>query len=159
MVPAPEADRELASGEVRVAVRAAGLNFRDVLNGLGMYPGEAGAMGVEYAGVVTETGPGVADLAVGDRVLGMGEGTFGPCTVADRRMLAAIPADWDFARAASVPSVFATAFYGLRDLADLRAGERVLVHSGAGGVGMAAIQIARHAGAEVFATASPGKWD
>ncbi|MFC4566054.1 SDR family NAD(P)-dependent oxidoreductase, partial [Nocardiopsis mangrovi] len=160
LVDAPGADRALSGGEVRVAVRAAGVNFRDVLNALGMYPGEAGAMGVEFAGVVREVGPKVKGLAPGDRVMGLSdEGTFGPRVVADRRMLAAIPEGWTFARAASVPSVFATAWYGLVDLAGIGRGDRVLVHSGAGGVGMAAIQIARSVGAEVFATASPGKWD
>ncbi|MER6952284.1 SDR family NAD(P)-dependent oxidoreductase, partial [Nonomuraea sp. NPDC000554] len=157
LVPAPEADRDLAPGEVRVQVRAAGLNFRDVLNSLGMYPGEAGAMGVEFAGVVAEVGPEVEGLQVGDRVMGLGEGTFGPRLVADRRMVARMPFGWGFARAASVPGAFATAWYGLVDLAGLARGERVLIHSGAGGVGMAAIQIARHIGAEVFTTASPGK--
>ncbi|MFC7589584.1 zinc-binding dehydrogenase [Nonomuraea antimicrobica] len=72
-------------------------------------------------------------------------------------MVAVMPDGWDFAGAASVPGVFATAWYGLVDLAGLRSGERVLIHAGAGGVGMAAIQIARHLGAEVFATASPAK--
>ncbi|MDX3111021.1 SDR family NAD(P)-dependent oxidoreductase, partial [Nonomuraea angiospora] len=157
LIPAPEADRELTTGEVRVDVRAAGLNFRDVLNSLGMYPGEAGAMGVEFAGVIAEVGPGVNGVGVGDRVMGMGEGTFGPRVVADHRMMARMPQGWNFARAASVPGAFATAWYGLVDLAGLSRGERVLIHSGAGGVGMAAIQIARHLGAEVFATASPAK--
>ncbi|MFI7131759.1 SDR family NAD(P)-dependent oxidoreductase, partial [Nonomuraea sp. NPDC050153] len=157
LIPASEADRELTTGEVRVEVRAAGLNFRDVLNSLGMYPGEAGPMGVEFAGVIAEVGPGVAGLRVGDHVMGMGDGTFGPRVVADHRMMAGMPRGWSFARAASVPGAFATAWYGLVDLAGLTRGERVLIHSGAGGVGMAAIQIARHLGAEVFATASPAK--
>ncbi|MFC3995973.1 SDR family NAD(P)-dependent oxidoreductase [Nocardiopsis sediminis] len=160
LLEAPAADRALSAGEVRVDVRAAGVNFRDVLNALGMYPGEAGAMGVELAGVVREVGPKVTGLAPGDRVMGLSdEGAFGPRVVADPRMLTAIPEGWTFARAASVPSVFATAWYGLVDLAGVGEGDRVLVHSGAGGVGMAAIQIARSLGAEVFATASPGKWD
>ncbi|WP_461000150.1 zinc-binding dehydrogenase, partial [Streptomonospora sediminis] len=159
MVPAPEADRELAPGEVRVAVRAAGLNFRDVVVVLGMVPEQGEPIGGEFAGVVTETGPGVADLAVGDRVMGLDEAAFGPRVATDRRLLTPLPENWTFAQGAAATVGFCTAYYGLRDLADLRAGERVLVHSGAGGVGMAAVQIARHAGAEVFATASPGKWD
>ena len=84
---------------------------------------------------------------------------FGSVAVADRRMLVPMPAGWTFAQAASVPVVFLTAYYGLVDLAGLRAGETVLVHAAAGGVGMAAVQLARHLGAEVFATASPAKWD
>ncbi|WP_329562467.1 type I polyketide synthase [Kitasatospora sp. NBC_01266] len=150
---------ELTQGQVRISVRAAGVNFRDVLNALGMYPGPAGLLGGEGAGVVAEVGPGVTGLAVGDRVLGMFVGGFGPQVVTDHRLLARIPAGWSFAEAASVPTVFLTALYAWTDLGAVKAGERVLVHAGAGGVGMAAIQLARHLGAEVFATASPGKWD
>ncbi|WUV20811.1 SDR family NAD(P)-dependent oxidoreductase [Streptomyces sp. NBC_01485] len=157
--PFPEAMAPLAVGEVRVAVRAAGLNFRDVLNALGMYPGPAGPLGSEAAGVVLEVGAEVTDLAVGDRVLGMVAGSFGPVAVADGRLLARVPDGWSFAEAASVPVVFLTAWYAWQDLAQVQPGERVLVHAGAGGVGMAAIQLARHLGAEVFATASPAKWD
>ncbi len=153
--PLPET---LEPGTVRVAIRAAGMNFRDVLIGLGMYPGEP-LMGIEGAGVVLECGEGVAGLAPGDKVMGFFPGSFGPRSVADQRMLAKIPDGWSFSEAASVPIVFLTAYYGLVDLAGLRAGESVLVHAGAGGVGMAAIQLARHLGAEVYATASPGKWD
>ncbi|MGN9847536.1 polyketide synthase dehydratase domain-containing protein, partial [Nonomuraea sp. H19] len=130
LIPAPEAGRELAAGEVRVDVRAAGLNFRDVLNSLGMYPGEAGAMGVEFAGIIAEVGSAVEGLRVGDRVMGLGEGTFGPRVVADHRMMVGMPQGWSFARAASVPGAFATAWYGLVDLAGLTRGERVLIHSG-----------------------------
>ncbi|MBB5119061.1 type I polyketide synthase [Streptomyces eurocidicus] len=158
LVPAPDADAPLEPGQVRVAVRATGVNFRDALIALGMYPGEA-EMGTEGAGVVTETGPGVTGFAPGDRVLGMWDGGFGPVCVADHRLLAPIPDGWTFATAASVPAVFLSAYYGLVELAGLRAGETVLVHAAAGGVGMAALQIARHLGAEVLATASPGKWD
>ncbi|MGW4968149.1 SDR family NAD(P)-dependent oxidoreductase, partial [Nonomuraea sp. NPDC004186] len=157
LIPAPEADQELAAGEVRVDVRAAGLNFRDVVVTLGMVPEQGGLIGGEFAGIVSEVGPGVEGLRVGDQVMGLGEGTFGPRVVADRRMMARMPQGWSFARAASVPGAFATAWYGLVDLAGLSRGERVLIHSGVGGVGMAAIQIARHLGAEVFATASPAK--
>ncbi|MEU4645199.1 SDR family NAD(P)-dependent oxidoreductase, partial [Micromonospora sp. NPDC023814] len=156
MVPATAV--ALDAGQVRIAVRAAGVNFRDVLIGLGMYPDPAAVMGSEGAGVVVEVGPGVTDLAPGDRVLGMFEPAFAPEVIATRDLVAKIPAGWSFAQAASVPVVFLTAYYALRDLAGLRAGESVLIHNGAGGVGMAAIQLARHWGATVFATASPGKW-
>ncbi|MGW2332087.1 beta-ketoacyl synthase N-terminal-like domain-containing protein, partial [Streptomyces sp. NPDC001700] len=124
----------LADGEVRIAVRAAGVNFRDVLIALGMYPGGA-VMGGEVAGVVTEVGFGVTELAVGDRVMGMVERAFGPVMVADHRRVVRIPDGWSWERAATTPIVFLTALFGLRDLAGLRAGERVLVHAGAGGVG------------------------
>ncbi|WP_329213236.1 SDR family NAD(P)-dependent oxidoreductase [Streptomyces sp. NBC_00683] len=148
----------LGPGQVRVAVRAAGLNFRDVLYALGMYPGEV-ELGGEAAGVVLETGPEVTGLSPGDRVMGVCTGAFGPVAVTDHRLLAPMPADMTFAEAAAVPIAYATAYYGLVDLGGLRAGEAVLVHAAAGGVGTAAVQLARHLGAEVFATASPGKWD
>ncbi|MFF3690544.1 SDR family NAD(P)-dependent oxidoreductase [Streptomyces sp. NPDC002187] len=153
-----DGDRPLGAGDVRIGVRAAGLNFRDVLIALGMYPGEAD-MGTEAAGVVLEVGAEVTDLAPGDRVFGLVADSFGPVAVSDRRMLAPMPADWSFAEAASVPIVYLTAYRGLFDLADLQAGERLLVHAAAGGVGSAAVQLARHIGAEVFTTASRPKWD
>ncbi|WP_369355260.1 SDR family NAD(P)-dependent oxidoreductase [Streptomyces sp. cg2] len=158
LVPDPSADRALRPGEVRIAVRAAGVNFRDVLIRLGAYPGAA-VPGSEAAGVVTETAEDVTELRPGDRVMGMMTGGFTPVAVVDRRRLAPIPERWTFAEAASVPIAFLTAWYGLAELAELRPGQKVLVHSAAGGVGMAAVQIARHLGAEVYATASPGKWD
>ncbi|MFF4282306.1 type I polyketide synthase, partial [Streptomyces kronopolitis] len=154
----PETSNALEPGQVRISVRAAGVNFRDVLNVLGTYPGDAGALGLEGAGVVTETGPGVVGLAPGDRVMGLFPGAFGPVAVADERMVIRVPEGWSFAQAASVPVVFLTAYFALVELGGVRAGESVLVHAGAGGVGMAAVQLARHLGAEVFATASPGKW-
>jgi acyl transferase domain-containing protein/NADPH:quinone reductase-like Zn-dependent oxidoreductase/thioesterase domain-containing protein/acyl carrier protein len=152
-----DGDRSLGPDEVRVGVRAAGLNFRDVLIALGLYPGDA-PLGSEAAGVVLEVGSGVDDLATGDRVMGLVLDGFGPRAVTDRRMIVPIPAEWSYAQAAAVPVVFLTAYYGLVDLAGLQRRERVLVHAAAGGVGMAAVQLARHFGAEVFATASPPKW-
>jgi polyketide synthase 7 len=148
---------ELAAGQVRVTVAAAGVNFRDVLVALGMYPGAA-ELGAEGAGIVTEVGPGVTGLAVGDAVMGI-FGLAGSEAAVDQRLVTRVPPHWSLARAAGVPVVFLTAYYGLSVLAGLRAGERVLVHAAAGGVGMAAVQLARHWGAEVFATASRGKWD
>ncbi|MFE3646222.1 polyketide synthase dehydratase domain-containing protein, partial [Streptomyces sp. NPDC059169] len=158
LVPAPDAAEPLREGEVRVQVRAAGLNFRDVVTALGMVIVDE-IMGGEAAGVVAEVGPGVTDLAVGDRVVGLFTGSFGPLAVTHRDYLAPMPAGWTFAEAAAVPVVYVTALFGLVDLAATAPGQRVLVHAGAGGVGIAAIQLARYFGAEVFATASPGKWD
>ncbi len=154
--PDTSSETPIEAGQVRVAVRAAGLNFRDVLVALDMYPGQA-RIGGEGAGVVLEVGPGVEDLAPGDRVMGLLEGAFASTALADRRLLAPIPAGWSFARAASVPIAFCTAYYGLVDLAGLCKGESVLIHAAAGGVGMAALQVARKIGAEVFATAAPSK--
>ncbi|GAB1639957.1 type I polyketide synthase [Krasilnikovia sp. MM14-A1259] len=154
---APDAGQPLEPGLVRVAVRAAGLNFRDVLIGLGMYPG-GGVLGSEIAGVVIEVGPGVVGLAVGDRVMGIAAGGFGPLVVTDSRQVVRIPQGWSYTRAASAPVAFLTAWYALVVLAEARAGQKVLIHAAAGGVGSAAVQIARHLGLEVFATASPAKW-
>jgi len=157
-VTAQECPRtELAAGQVRVRVAAAGVNFRDVLVALGMYPGAA-ELGAEGAGTVVELGPDVTGLAVGDAVLGI-LGLTGSEAVVDQRLVARVPQGWSPARAAGVPVAFLTAFYGLADLAGLTAGQRVLVHAATGGVGMAAVQLARHWGAEVFVTASRGKWD
>ncbi|MFC4035333.1 SDR family NAD(P)-dependent oxidoreductase, partial [Streptomyces polygonati] len=152
------AETPLEPGQVRVAVRAAGLNFRDVLVALGMYPDPA-LLGGEGAGTILEVGPGVTALQPGDRVMGVIPGALGPRAVTDHRLLVPVPDGWSFTRAASVPIAFMTAWYGLFDLGELRPGQRVLIHSGAGGVGMAAIQLALSRGAEVFATASPAKWD
>ena len=158
LVPCPEATGPLEPGQVRIGVRAAGLNFRDVLLALGMYPGAA-LMGSEVGGVVTEVGAGVQGLAPGDRVMGTLAGGFGPVAVSDWRLLARMPEGWSFAEAAAVPIAFLTAYYALVDLARVQPGEKLLVHSAAGGVGMAAVQLAQHLGVEVFATASAGKWD
>ncbi|CQD13555.1 erythronolide synthase, modules 3 and 4 [Mycobacterium lentiflavum] len=157
VVVAPAAPAELASGQVRVAVAAVGVNFRDVLVALGMYPG-GGELGAEGAGVVLEVGAGVQGLSVGDAVLGL-LGVVGSEAIVDARLVTTVPDDWSLPQAASVPVVFLTALYGLSELAGLKAGEKVLVHAATGGVGMAAVQLARHWGAEVFATASRGKWD
>ncbi|WP_033355992.1 SDR family NAD(P)-dependent oxidoreductase, partial [Kitasatospora aureofaciens] len=158
LLPCPAAEAPLAPHEVRIAVRAAGLNFRDVLIALGMYPDEA-LMGTEGAGVVVETGSAVTDLAPGDRVTGLLTGAIGPLAVTDRRRVVPVPDGWSFAQAAAVPVVFLTAYHALVDVARLQPGESVLVHAAAGGVGMAATQLAHHLGATVHGTASPAKWD
>ncbi|WP_458085097.1 SDR family NAD(P)-dependent oxidoreductase [Streptomyces malaysiensis] len=151
------ATRSLLPGEVRVAVRAAGLNFRDVLIALGMYPGEA-TMGSEASGIVLDIGPDITDLTPGDRVTGLFPDALANVVVADRRTITPIPTGWSYTDAAAFPIVYLTAYYGLHDLAALKPGERVLIHAGTGGVGTAAIQLAQHLGAEVFATANPTKW-
>ncbi|ORW88397.1 polyketide synthase [Mycobacterium szulgai] len=157
LVVAPVGRAELAAGQVRVAVAAVGVNFRDVLVALGIYPG-GGELGAEGAGVVVEVGPGVDGLLVGDAVMGL-LGVVGAEAVVDARLVTAVPAGQSLVEAAGVPVVFLTAFYGLSVLAGVKAGEKVLVHAGTGGVGMAAVQLARHLGLEVFATASRGKWE
>ncbi|MFE3308467.1 type I polyketide synthase [Embleya sp. NPDC059213] len=157
LLPAPEAAAPLAPGQVRIAVRAAGLNFRDVLIALGGYPGAA-RIGAEGAGRILEIAPDVTELAVGDRVMGLLPGNLGAHAVVDHRLLTPIPAGWTYARAATVPVAYLTAYHGLIELAGLRAGESVLVHAATGGVGTAAVQLARHRGADVHGTASPAKW-
>ncbi|ADP81114.1 type I polyketide synthase [Pseudofrankia inefficax] len=157
LVDDPDSTRQPGPGEVQLQVRAAGVNFRDVLIDLGLYPGRA-RIGAEGSGVVTAVGPGVDRLSPGDRVMGLLPGQLGAHAVVDHRLLAPVPAGWDFARAAAVPVAYLTAYHGLVGLADLRPGETVLVHAAAGGVGQAAVALGRHLGAEVFGTASPDKW-
>ncbi|MEV4383940.1 acyltransferase domain-containing protein, partial [Streptosporangium sp. NPDC049644] len=161
LISYPETAEPLEAGQVRVAVRAAGVNFRDLLDGLnalGWFQDKVGLMGGEAAGVVLEVGPGVEDLRPGDRVVCLTEGAFGPVATSTH-VLSKIPDGISFEQAATIPVTFLTAYYGLMDLAGLREGERLLVHAGTGGVGMAAIQLAQRLGVEVFATASPAKWE
>ena len=155
----PRARAPLGPGQVRVAVHAAGLNFADVVSALGLVDFGDRGLGLEGAGVVLEVAPDVTGLAPGDRVVGLIPEAFGPVAVTDRRLLARMPDRWSFVEAASVPAVFLTAYYALVDLAGLASGEAVLIHGAAGGVGMAALQLAGHLGAEIFATAHPRKWE
>ncbi|MFE3146069.1 type I polyketide synthase [Streptomyces sp. NPDC059218] len=158
LLPHPEAEGPLGTGEVRIAVRAAGLNFRDIAVGLGLVATEK-TMGSEGAGTVTETGPGVTGFTVGDQVFGVFERSLGPVAVADARMIRHLPDGWSHAEGASVPIVFVTAYQCLTEIARVSPGESVLVHTATGGVGLAAVQLARHMGADVFATAAPAKHD
>jgi NADPH:quinone reductase-like Zn-dependent oxidoreductase/NAD(P)-dependent dehydrogenase (short-subunit alcohol dehydrogenase family)/SAM-dependent methyltransferase/malonyl CoA-acyl carrier protein transacylase/acyl carrier protein len=152
---------ECAAGQVLIEVKAAGMNFRDVLKALALYPGDAPdarIFGDEVGGIVKAVGAGVTHVAPGDRVFGLA--VFGMATHAIARAgdLRRIPTDLTFEEAATLPVVFMTAWHALRNVGRLGKGERVLIHAGAGGVGMAAIQIAQHLGAEVIATAgSPSK--
>ncbi|WP_438822078.1 SDR family NAD(P)-dependent oxidoreductase [Actinocrinis puniceicyclus] len=157
LIPWPEAAAPLPAGHVRVSVRAAGLNFRDVMVTLGLVQ-DVRAVGGEAAGEVLEVAPDVSGFKPGDRVMGMFRGT-GPVAVTDHRLLAHVPEGWSFAQAAAIPVVFLTAYYGLVDLGRLKKGDKLLLHAATGGVGMAALQLARVLGATVYATASPGKWE
>jgi len=143
-------------GEVLLDVRAAGMNFRDVLKALALYPGEAPdarIFGDEVGGIVKAVGPGVTHLAPGDRAFGLAVFGLATQTLARGGDLRRIPTGVTFEEAATVPVVFMTAWHALKNVARIRPGEKVLVHAGAGGVGMAAIQIAHHLGAEVIASA------
>ncbi|HEV2639123.1 MAG TPA: type I polyketide synthase [Actinocrinis sp.] len=159
LLPCPDTGGPLGSGQVRVGLRAAGIGFRDVMVALGMSPGGGEFIGGEGAGVVRAIGPDVTGVKLGDRVMGMIPRAFATEAVTDHRWLAPIPEDWSYQQAAAVPSAFLTAYFALVEIAGLRAGQRVLVHAATGGVGMAAVQIARGLGAEVFATAGPAKHD
>ncbi|HEV7582831.1 MAG TPA: SDR family NAD(P)-dependent oxidoreductase, partial [Mycobacterium sp.] len=155
----PDADAPLGPGQVRVALSAIAANFRDVMIALGLYPDPDAVMGIEASGVVVETASQDGRFAIGERVMGLFPDGTGTIATTDQRLLVKMPAGWSHTAAATTTVVFATAYYALVDLAAAKPGQRVLVHAAAGGVGMAAVQLARHLGLEVFATASRGKWD
>jgi polyketide synthase 2 len=145
-------------GEAELRVLAAGMNFRDVLTAMGLLPGDQDVryrMGFECAGEVTAVGPGVDHVRVGDRVVAADArgGTFGSFTVVPADCTGPIPDGLDPATAAGLPLAFLTAWYALRHIGRVTAGERVLIHSATGGTGLAAIAVARLLGAEVLATA------
>ena len=146
--------RSLAPKEVRVAVESCGLNFLDMLRGMGLV--EGGALGEEFCGRIVETGSDVTGVSAGDRVAGFAFGTFGPEVVTREELVALAPPGVSATALATIPSVFVTCVLSY-ELAGLKAGDRVLIHAGAGGVGLAAIQLAQAADAEVFATASAPK--
>ena len=157
----PFALPQCGAGEVVIEVKAAGMNFRDVLKALALYPAEtadARVFGDEVAGIVRAVGSGVTHVKLGDRVFGLavfGLATHSMARAGDVRV---IPAGLSFEEAATLPVVFMTSWHALKTVANLKAGERILIHAGAGGVGMAAVQIAHHLGAEVIASAgSPAK--
>jgi myxalamid-type polyketide synthase MxaB len=156
-VLAPLARRAPRAGEIEIRVRASGLNFKNLLEALGLVPMENGWFGGECAGEVVAVGDGVAGLRPGDPVVALVPDSFGAYAVADARLAAPKPGGLSFEEAATVPVTFLTAVWALERAARVGAGDRVLIHAAAGGVGLAAIQLARRAGAEVFATASPSK--
>ncbi len=142
--------------QVEIEIRATGLNFSDVLKALGLYPGIKDTivpLGIEASGVVTSVGEGVTRFKIGDEVLGVVPYAFASHARTAEYALVHKPKSVDHDAACTIPITFLTAYYGLVRLAQMQPGERVLIHAGAGGVGLAAIQIAQHIGAEVFATA------
>jgi acyl transferase domain-containing protein/NADPH:quinone reductase-like Zn-dependent oxidoreductase/acyl carrier protein len=141
---------KIPRGCVQIETRAAGLNFRDVLNVLGMF---TGPLGSECVGRVDALGDGVEGLAEGDEVVAFAPGTHDGYVIADARLVAPKPNNLTSVEAATLPTAFLTAQYTLRHLAKIGAGDRVLIHAATGGVGLAAVQIAQRAGAEIFATA------
>ena len=150
----PLPPRTLEPREVLVSVEATGLNFWDVFRSLGFI--EEGDLGRELCGHVLDIGSEVSTVAVGDRVVGLGFGAFGPEMVTREELVAPAPDGISVSALATIPSAFVSAALSYQ-LSGLEAGDRVLIHAGSGGVGLAAIQIAQAAGAEVFATASAPK--
>lgn len=152
----PFAPQTPGKGEVLIKVKAAGMNFRDVLKALGLYPAEtedARIFGDEVGGEVVAVGEGVTHVSVGDNVFGLAVFGLATHTLARGADVVRMPKHLTFEGAATIPVVFMTSWYALKTVARIKAGETILVHAGAGGVGMAAIQIAHHLGAHVIASA------
>ncbi len=145
--------------EVEIRVYATGLNFIDVLDSLGMLPFERNWFGVECAGEIVAVGKDVTQFAVGDYVIALAPDSFSQYTITNANLVVAKPKQLSFESAATIPANFMTAEYALHEVAKIQPGERILIHAAASGTGMAALQIAQQAGLEIFATASPGKWD
>jgi acyl transferase domain-containing protein/NADPH:quinone reductase-like Zn-dependent oxidoreductase/acyl carrier protein len=146
--------------ELEIEIHATGLNFRDVMYALGLLSEEAveggfagPALGLEFAGVVMAAGEEAGGFTPGDRVVGFGPHSFADRVITKSRSVARIPPGMAFEAAATIPSAFLTVYYALNHLTYLGDGERILIHGAAGGVGLAAIQLARRRGAEIFATA------
>jgi len=161
--------RQPEPDEVEIQVQAVGLNFRDVLNALGMLREYTAAMGItdaadlpfggECSGIVTAVGANVTSLAVGDAVIATQTiGSLSSHVHVPASFVVPKPDSLSYEAAAAIPTAFLTAYYALHQRAKLQTGERILIHSAAGGVGQAAVQIAQWLGAEVWGTASPGKW-
>ncbi len=152
-----------APGELEVEVYAGGMNFRDVMIALGVYPtapGEIPALGGDFAGKIVAVGDGVEGFSIGDEVMGIGKHCFGAYVNVEADDTLHKPQHMTFEEAVTIPVVFYTVYIALRAQADLWPGESILIHSAAGGVGLAAIQYARKVGAEIFATAgTPEKRD
>ncbi len=150
----PQSD--MGAEDITIVPEAAGLNFRDVLKSLRLYPNRPGLplwLGDECVGVVSAVGSAVAAFAPGDRVMAVAPRAFATQLVAAQNSAVKVPEYLSSSDAASIPIAFSTAWYGLVELAQIKAGETVLIHAAAGGVGLAAVQIAQSRGARVIATA------
>ena len=142
--------------QVEVLIKAGGINFRDVMKALGMYPGnpiDLKWFGDDFSGTIVSVGAKVKNFSVGDEVVGMAPYSFRSFVTVSEKMVFKKSGSMTFEEAATLPTVFLTAHYSLNELARMKKGESVLIHAGTGGVGMAAIQIARQLGLEIFATA------
>lgn len=154
----------VGAGQVRVQVAAVGLNFRDIMAVTGLLPVEAEPepawqnLGLEFGAVVVAVGDDVIHLKPGDRVMGLGKRCLQRFKTVDASAVTLLPDDISLAQASTIPSAFATAHYALNHVGRMRRGERVFIHVATGGVGTAAVQLAKAAGAEIFATAgNPAK--
>ncbi|HTY97196.1 MAG TPA: medium chain dehydrogenase/reductase family protein [Solirubrobacteraceae bacterium] len=154
-------DPSLGAGEVRIDVAASGINFADVMARMGLYPDAPKppcVVGYEVAGTVSEVGEGVTGVSPGQRVLaGTSFGGYASQVVVPQDDVVALPDRLTFEQGAAIPVNYATAWAGLIGYGTLQPGERVLIHSAGGGVGIAATQIAKRNGAEIYGTASPAK--
>ncbi len=156
----PQAIKQLGKDEIEIRPIASGLNFRDVMYAMGLLSDEAvengfagPTLGMETAGIVTKIGSSVTEFAIGDEVLGFAPACFSNRVITGTTATARKPKEWSFEEAATVPTTFFTVYYAFVQLAQLQPGERVLIHGASGGVGIAAVQLALHLGAEVFAAA------
>ncbi len=157
LYPVPR--RTLKTDEVEIKVYATGLNFIDILDALGMMPYERiGGLGGECAGEVVAMGADVTGLNIGDRVVALAPTCFSKYATTPAPFVLPIPDHLSFAEAATIPANFLTAYEALHKFGHISANDRVLIHAAAGGTGMAAVRVAQQVGAEIFATASPGKW-
>ena len=154
----PTPRSEPGPGQVEIEVYAAGLNYRDVLSAMGVYPGEPIPLGAECSGRIARLGEGVEGFQVGDEVLAIAPSSFARFATTSAALVVPMPGQLSFEEATTIPVTFLTAHYALNHLARMGEGERVLIHAAAGGVGLSAVQLAQRAGAEIFATAgSPEK--
>lgn len=149
------------AGQVQIRVSAAGLNFRDVMKALGIYPSDDDdylLLGDECSGIVSDIGDGVSSMNVGDEVIALAPASFSSYVTTRAEFIVPKPLHLSFEEAATIPVAFLTAYHALHSLAKISRGERVLIHAAAGGVGLAAVQLAQRTGAEIWATAgSPEK--
>lgn len=154
-------DPEPSPGQVRVQVRASGVNFADVMARMGLYPDAPklpAVVGYEVAGVIDAVGEGVGSLSVGQRVVALTRfGGYSSVVVVPAEQIVVLPDSLSFEQCASLPVNWLTAWLMLVHLGNVREGDKVLIHAAAGGVGLAAVQICRWKGAEIFGTASASK--
>ncbi|GFE67450.1 type I polyketide synthase [Chroococcus sp. FPU101] len=155
----PMTRRQPDINEVEIKVRASGLNFIDVLDALSLLPFERNGFGVECSGEIVAVGEEVKGIKNGDSVIALAPSCLSQYVTVKAALVVNKPKSLTFTEAATIPANFLTAYYALHHIVKISHGQKILIHAASGGTGMAAVQIAKLAGAEVFATASPSKWD